>query len=112
MKFITAIIKPHKLEDVREGLVKIGVEGLTISEVKGYGRQGGHTEIYRGAEYKVNYVPKLRIDVAVDDALAQKVVEVIEHSARTGEIGDGKIFVYGLEHVVRIRTGEQDHNAL
>ncbi|MFN0265100.1 P-II family nitrogen regulator [Tepidamorphus sp. 3E244] len=112
MKIIMAIIKPFKLDEVREALTAIGVEGLTVTEVKGYGRQKGHTEIYRGTEYAVSFLPKLKIEVAVDAKLADQVVETIAKSARTGQIGDGKIFVYGIDQVVRIRTGETDAAAL
>ena len=112
MKKIEAIIKPFKLDEVKEALAEIGVHGMTVTEVKGYGRQKGHTEIYRGAEYVVNFLPKLRIEVAVDSAMADKVIEAITSRARTGQIGDGKIFVLGLEHAVRIRTGETDAAAL
>jgi nitrogen regulatory protein P-II 2 len=112
MKFVTAIIKPFKLEEVREALSALGVQGMTVSEVKGYGRQKGHTEIYRGAEYAVNFLPKIKIEVAVRAEMAQAVVEAITASARTGQIGDGKIFVTGVDQVVRIRTGEIDNDAL
>jgi nitrogen regulatory protein P-II 2 len=112
MKLVIAIIKPFKLEDVRDALMAIGVQGLTVTEVKGYGRQKGHTEIYRGAEYTVNFLPKIRIEVAVASDRATKVVETISSSAKTGQIGDGKIFVTPIEHAVRIRTGETDTNAL
>ena len=112
MKFITAIIKPFKLEEVREALSALGVQGMTVSEVKGYGRQKGHTEIYRGAEYAVNFLPKIKIEVAVRTELAQAVVEAITANARTGQIGDGKIFVTTVDQVVRIRTGETDNDAL
>jgi nitrogen regulatory protein P-II 2 len=112
MKLVIAIIKPFKLEDVRDALTAIGVQGLTVTEVKGYGRQKGHTEIYRGAEYAVNFLPKMRIEVAVPSNRADKVVETIMSSAKTGQIGDGKIFVTPIEHAVRIRTGETDANAL
>jgi len=112
MKFIIAIIKPFKLEDVREALTGVGVSGMTVSEVKGYGRQRGHTEIYRGAEYVVNFLPKLRIEVAVDAAQVERAVEAITQAARTGQIGDGKIFVTSLDSAVRIRTGETDTAAL
>jgi len=112
MKLITAVIKPFKVEDVREALDKIGVHGMTVSEVKGYGRQKGHTEIYRGAEYVVNFVPKSRIEIAVADDLFDQVVKAIVEAARTGKVGDGKIFVTPVEHVVRVRTGETDHDAL
>jgi nitrogen regulatory protein P-II 2 len=112
MKLVIAIIKPFKLEDVRDALTAIGVQGLTVTEVKGYGRQKGHTEIYRGAEYAVNFLPKIRIEVAVPTERADKVVETITTAAKTGQIGDGKIFVTPIEHAVRIRTGETDANAL
>jgi nitrogen regulatory protein P-II 2 len=112
MKLITAIIKPFKLEEVRDALSAVGVLGMTITEVKGYGRQKGHTELYRGAEYAVNFLPKIRIEVAVPADLADKVVEAIGTAAKTGQIGDGKIFVASLEHAVRIRTGETDDGAL
>jgi nitrogen regulatory protein P-II 2 len=112
MKLVIAVIKPFKLEDVRDALMAIGVQGLTVTEVKGYGRQKGHTEIYRGAEYTVNYLPNIRIEVAVASDRATKVVETISASAKTGQIGDGKIFVTPIEHAVRIRTGETDTNAL
>lgn len=112
MKLVTAMIKPFKLEQVREALSKLGVQGLTVTEVKGYGRQKGHKEIYRGAEYVVNFVPKIKIEIAVPSALAERVVETIATSARTGEIGDGKIFVSTVEQAVRIRTGETDDAAL
>ena len=112
MKIIMAIIKPFKLEEVRDALTAIGVHGLTVTEVKGYGRQKGHTEIYRGAEYAVSFLPKLKIEVAVNADLADKVVDTIMAAARTGQIGDGKIFVYDLDSAVRIRTGEKDADAL
>jgi nitrogen regulatory protein P-II 2 len=112
MKIVMAIIKPFKLEEVRDALTAIGVHGLTVTEVKGYGRQKGHTEIYRGAEYAVSFLPKLKIEVAVNADVADKVVEAIVAAARTGQIGDGKIFVYSLESAVRIRTGETDKDAL
>ena len=112
MKIVMAIIKPFKLEEVRDALTAIGVHGLTVTEVKGYGRQKGHTEIYRGAEYAVSFLPKLKIEVAVNADLADKVVEAIAATARTGQIGDGKIFVYDLDSAVRIRTGEKDKDAL
>ena len=112
MKMITAIIKPFKLDEVREALSALGVQGITVTEVKGFGRQKGHTELYRGAEYVVDFLPKTKIDAAVDDALVERVLETIEASARTGKIGDGKIFVYALEQVVRIRTGETGQDAL
>jgi nitrogen regulatory protein P-II 2 len=112
MKIVMAIIKPFKLEEVRDALTAIGVHGLTVTEVKGYGRQKGHTEIYRGAEYAVSFLPKLKIEVAVNADVADKVVEAIVAAARTGQIGDGKIFVYSLDSAVRIRTGETDKDAL
>jgi nitrogen regulatory protein P-II 2 len=112
MKLIVAIIKPFKLDEVREALTPLGVQGLTVSEVKGFGRQKGHTEIYRGAEYVVNFLPKLRIEIAVASELADKAVEVITENARTGQIGDGKIFVTPIDHALRIRTGETDSDAL
>ena len=112
MKLVVAIIKPFKLDEVRQALTAIGVHGMTVTEVKGYGRQKGHTEIYRGAEYIVNFLPKLRIEIAVNSDIADKAVEVITTHARTGQIGDGKIFVISLEHAVRIRTGEADAAAL
>ncbi len=112
MKLIVAIIKPFKLDDVRQGLTSIGISGMTVTEVKGYGRQKGHTEIYRGAEYAVNFLPKIRVAVAVSADGAAKTVETITATARTGQIGDGKIFVMDLEHAVRIRTGETDSDAL
>jgi nitrogen regulatory protein P-II 2 len=112
MKLITAIIKPFKLEDVRDALANLGVRGMTVTEVKGFGRQKGHTEIYRGAEYTVNIVPKIRIDVAVDTSEADRVIEAIMASAKTGQVGDGKIFVSPIERAVRIRTGETDSDAL
>jgi nitrogen regulatory protein P-II 2 len=112
MKLVTAIIKPFKLEDVRDALNAIGVAGLTVSEVKGFGRQKGHTEIYRGAEYTVNFLPKVKIEVAIEDDRAARVVEAIGSAAKTGQIGDGKIFVVPLEHAVRIRTGETDSDAI
>ena len=112
MKIVMAIIKPFKLEEVRDALTAIGVHGLTVTEVKGYGRQKGHTEIYRGAEYAVSFLPKLKIEVAVTADVADKVVDAIVAAARTGQIGDGKIFVYSLDSAVRIRTGEKDKDAL
>ena len=112
MKKIEAIFKPFKLDEVREALSGVGVQGITVTEVKGFGRQKGHTELYRGAEYVVDFLPKVRIDAAVDDALVDRVIEAIEASARTGKIGDGKIFVSTLEQVVRIRTGETGKDAL
>jgi nitrogen regulatory protein P-II 2 len=112
MKLVVAIIKPFKLDEVRQALTAIGVHGMTVTEVKGYGRQKGHTEIYRGAEYVVNFLPKLRIEIAVSSELADKAVEVITANARTGQIGDGKIFVTPIEQARRIRTGETDSDAL
>ena len=112
MKLVVAIIKPFKLDEVRQALTAIGVHGMTVTEVKGYGRQKGHTEIYRGAEYVVNFLPKLRIEIAVDSSLAEQAVSVITQHARTGQIGDGKIFVAPIEQVIRIRTGETGGDAL
>ena len=112
MKQITAIIKPFKLEEVREGLAECGVTGLTVTEVKGFGRQKGHTELYRGAEYVVDFLPKVKIEAAVDDVLVDRVIEAIEGAARTGKIGDGKIFVSDVSQVIRIRTGETDEAAV
>jgi len=112
MKLITAVIKPFKLEDVREALDGIGVHGMTATEVQGYGRQKGHTEIYRGAEYVVRFLPKVKIEIAVPDSRADDVVETIERTARTGQTGDGKVFVTTIERVLRIRTGEADDDAL
>lgn len=112
MKFIVAIIKPFKLDPVREALTEVGVEGITVSEVQGYGRQKGHTEIYRGAEYQVSFLPKVKIEVAVSSDIAERTVEAIKSTAFTGQIGDGKIFVFDLQQVTRIRTGETDAAAL
>ena len=112
MKLVTAIIKPFKLEEVREALGDVSVTGLTVTEIKGFGRQKGHTELYRGAEYVVDFLPKVKLDIAVDDALAERVIEAIEGAARTGKIGDGKIFVADLEQVIRIRTGETGSAAI
>jgi nitrogen regulatory protein P-II 2 len=112
MKLVIAIIKPFKLDDVRDALTAIGVHGMTVSEVKGYGRQKGHTEIYRGAEYAINFLPKVRVEAAVAEDITDKVVEAIGAAAKTGQIGDGKIFVMPMEHAVRIRTGETDNDAL
>jgi nitrogen regulatory protein P-II 2 len=112
MKLVTAIIKPFKLDEVRDALAGIGVQGMTVTEVKGFGRQKGHTEIYRGAEYVVNMLPKVRIDVAVDSAQVAKVVSTLLASAKTGQIGDGKIFVCPIDQAVRIRTGETDRDAI
>ena len=112
MKLITAIIKPFKLDEAREALSAIGVQGITVTEVKGFGRQKGHTELYRGAEYVVDFLPKVKIEAAVDDSIVEQVIEALEKSARTGKIGDGKIFVFDLEQVIRIRTGETGADAL
>lgn len=112
MKMVSAIIKPFKLDDVREALSDIGVQGITVTEVKGFGRQKGHTELYRGAEYVVDFLPKVKIELAVPDDLLDRVIEAITHAAKTGKIGDGKIFVCALEQAVRIRTGETDAQAL
>jgi nitrogen regulatory protein P-II 2 len=112
MKLIVAVIKPSKLDEVREALSPLGVTGMTVSEVKGFGRQGGHTEIYRGAEYEIHFVPKIKIEVAVSDEIAERVVTTIREHANTGKIGDGKIFVMEIGQAVRIRTGETDANAL
>ena len=112
MKMVTAVIKPFKLDDVREALAEVGVQGVTVTEVKGFGRQKGHTELYRGAEYVVDFLPKIKLEVAVADERLDAVVEAIMNAANSGKIGDGKIFVYELERVVRIRTGELDADAL
>ncbi|PXV55381.1 nitrogen regulatory protein P-II family [Dyella jiangningensis] len=112
MKLVVAIIKPFKLDDVREALAEVGVQGITVTEVKGFGRQKGHTELYRGAEYVVDFLPKIKLEVAVSDDQVDRVVEAIQASAKTGKIGDGKIFVSPLEQVIRIRTGEMDGDAL
>ena len=112
MKMVTAIVKPFKLDEVREALSAIGVQGITVTEVKGFGRQKGHTELYRGAEYVVDFLPKVKIEAAVDDAIVERVIEAIESAARTGKIGDGKVFVSTLDQVVRIRTGETGTDAL
>ena len=112
MKLVTAIIKPFKLDDVRAAVSEVGVQGVTVTEVRGFGRQRGHTEIYRGAEYAVEFVPKTKIEIAVDDALVDQVVEAISKSAQTGKVGDGKVFVFELTQVVRIRTGERGSQAL
>ena len=112
MKMVTAIVKPFKLDEVREALSAIGVQGVTVTEVKGFGRQKGHTELYRGAEYVVDFLPKVKIEAAVDDAIVDQVIEAVEQAARTGKIGDGKVFVTSLEQVVRIRTGETGKDAL
>jgi nitrogen regulatory protein P-II 2 len=112
MKMVTAIVKPFKLDEVREALSNIGVQGVTVTEVKGFGRQKGHTELYRGAEYVVDFLPKVKVEAAIDDSLLDRVIEAIESAARTGKIGDGKIFVSPLDQVVRIRTGETGKDAL
>jgi len=112
MKLVSAIIKPFKLDDVREAISDIGIEGLTVSEVKGFGRQKGHTELYRGAEYQVDFLPKVKLEIAVNDDVVERLVETICNAANTGKIGDGKIFVFDLEQAVRIRTGESDVEAL
>jgi nitrogen regulatory protein PII len=112
MKMVMAIVKPFKLDDVREALAEVGVQGITVTEVKGFGRQRGHTELYRGAEYVVDFLPKIKIEVAVTDDLLERVVDAIQRSANSGKIGDGKIFVWQLDQVVRIRTGELDADAL
>ena len=112
MKMVTAIVKPFKLDEVREALSAIGVQGITVTEVKGFGRQKGHTELYRGAEYVVDFLPKVKIEAAVDEAILDRVIEAIETAARTGKIGDGKIFVTALEQVIRILTGETGQDAL
>ncbi len=112
MKMVMAVIKPHKLDQVREALTNLGVEGMTVTEGKGYGRQKGHTEIYRGAEYTVNFLPKVRIEVVVSDTLIDQTVEAVQEAANTGKIGDGKIFVYDVSSAVRIRTGETGDEAL
>jgi nitrogen regulatory protein P-II 2 len=112
MKLVTAIIKPFKLDEVRKAISDIGVQGMTVSEVRGFGRQRGHTEIYRGAEYVVEFVPKTKLEIAVDNALVDQVIEAIMNAAKTGKVGDGKIFVFELTQVVRIRTGERDASAI
>lgn len=112
MKMISAIVKPFKLDDVREALAEVGVQGITVTEIKGFGRQKGHTELYRGAEYVVDFLPKVKIEAAVADDIVEQVVDAIRHVANTGKIGDGKIFVYNLEQTIRIRTGEMGANAL
>ena len=112
MKLVAAVIKPFKLDDVREALADVGVSGITVIEVKGFGRQKGHTELYRGAEYVVDFLPKIKVEIAVDDEMVDKVIEAISNAARTGKIGDGKIFVYELNQVIRIRTGETGTDAL
>ena len=112
MKLVTAVIRPFKLDDVRESLSEIGVQGITVTEVKGFGRQKGHTELYRGAEYVVDFLPKIKLEIAIDDDLVEKVIESITASANTGKIGDGKIFVTNLEQIIRIRTGETGAEAV
>ena len=112
MKLITAIIKPFKLDEVRNAISEVGVQGVTVSEVRGFGRQRGHTEIYRGAEYVIEFVPKIKIEIAVDDSRADQVIDAIRASARTGKVGDGKIFIVELAEVIRIRTGERDSSAI
>lgn len=112
MKFVMAIIKPFKLDEVREALAEAGVHGMMVTEIKGFGRQQGHTELYRGAEYVVDFLPKLKIEVAIDDSIAESVIEAISKAAYTGKIGDGKIFVFDLEHALRVRTGETGVDAL
>jgi nitrogen regulatory protein P-II 2 len=112
MKLVSAVIKPFKLDDVRERLSDIGITGITVVEVKGFGRQKGHTELYRGAEYVVDFLPKIKLEIAVDDSLLEQTIEAITSAAKTGKIGDGKIFIYDLQHVVRIRTGETGAEAL
>ncbi|MFW9603332.1 MAG: P-II family nitrogen regulator [Trichlorobacter sp.] len=112
MKLVEAIVKPFKLDEVKEALMEVGIEGITVTEVKGFGRQKGHSELYRGAEYVVDFIPKVKIELAVTDEQVTKVVEIIQNAAKTGRIGDGKIFVLGLEEAVRIRTGETGANAI
>ncbi len=112
MKKIEAIIKPFKLDEVKDALNEIGIHGMTVTEVKGFGRQKGHTELYRGAEYVVDFIPKIKIEIVISDELATKVVDAIEKSAKTGKIGDGKIFIYSIEDVIRIRTGERGETAV
>jgi nitrogen regulatory protein P-II 1 len=112
MKKIEAIIRPFRIDDVREALAEIGVKGMTLTEVKGYGRQKGHTELYRGSEYQIDFLPKIKIEVIVTDAIADKVIDTIMNAARTGQVGDGKIFVYPVEDVIRVRTGESGEEAL
>ena len=112
MKLVTAIIKPFKLDDVRDALAEVGIKGMTVTEAKGFGRQKGHTELYRGAEYVVDFVPKVKLEVAVDSAILDQVIDAIVDAARTEKIGDGKIFVYDVERILRIRTGETDQDAL
>lgn len=112
MKKIEAIIKPFKLDEVKDALNEIGIQGMTVTEVKGFGRQKGHTELYRGAEYVIDFIPKIKIEIVTSDSLVQKVVDTIEKAAKTGKIGDGKIFVYAIENVIRIRTGESGETAV
>ena len=112
MKLVTAIIKPFRLDDVRDALARIGIQGMTVTEVKGFGRQKGHTELYRGAEYVVDFIPKVKLEVAISEELVDQALEAISDAAKTGKIGDGKIFVYGIEQVIRIRTGETGPDAL
>ena len=112
MKLITAVVKPFRLDDVRNALAEVGVQGMTVTEVKGFGRQRGHTELYRGAEYVVDFLPKMKIEVVLDDALVERAIEAIRQAAATGRIGDGKIFVINIEEVVRIRTGERAEEAI
>ncbi|HEY0964029.1 MAG: P-II family nitrogen regulator [Gammaproteobacteria bacterium] len=112
MKMITAVIKPFKLDDVREALSNIGVQGITVTEVKGFGRQKGHTELYRGAEYVVDFLPKIRLEIAAEDSMVERIIETLSKAASTGKIGDGKIFVHTLEQVIRIRTGESGPDAI
>ena len=112
MKLVTAVIKPFRLDDVREALSQIGIQGMTVTEVKGFGRQKGHTELYRGAEYVVDFLPKVKLEVAISEELVDQALEAISEAAKTGKIGDGKIFVYGIEQVIRIRTGETGPAAL
>jgi nitrogen regulatory protein P-II 2 len=112
MKFVTAILRPHQLDDVREALSEVGVSGLTVTEVKGFGRQKGHTELYRGAEYQIDFLPKVKLEIAISASKLDEVIEAISNIAHSGKVGDGKIFVTNLEKVVRIRTGETDHDAL
>ncbi len=112
MKLVTAVIKPFRLDDVRDALSRIGIQGMTVTEVKGFGRQKGHTELYRGAEYVVDFLPKVKLEVAISEELVDQALEAISEAAKTGKIGDGKIFVYGIEQVIRIRTGETGPDAL
>lgn len=112
MKLVVAIIKPFKLDEVRSALSEVGVQGMTVTEVKGFGRQKGHTELYRGAEYVVDFLPKVKLEVAVESAMLDRVVETISNAAKTGKVGDGKLFVYNIEQIIRIRTGEKDADAI